>query len=66
MDPNEALKVLRGIMRAVNSDTQEVSLEDIGLAAEVFDSLDTWLSSGGFLPKAWEKKGKRGRVFVDI
>lgn len=45
MDPNAALQQIRDLFGEGNSDE----------AGFVFIGLDEWLSSGGFLPAAWQK-----------
>lgn len=45
MDPNQALKNLRDMIR----DTEDLDL------IEQFEALDGWLSRGGFLPADWER-----------
>jgi hypothetical protein len=54
MDPNEALEQLRQL----SAQPSELLLDDgvsIRRLIELFDGLDVWLSSGGFLPAAWER-----------
>lgn len=54
MDPNEALKLLRlklQDLRTLNDDPEAVDIE----VADLFDGLDRWLSSGGFLPADWRQ-----------
>lgn len=60
MDPNETLRRLLRLATMVldcDSDTgpeSEMSLTDAAYAmAEHVESLDGWLSSGGFLPEKW-------------
>ncbi len=57
MDPNEALAEIRRIsarMRVAQHEYESAGLgEDLRLKVE---ELDEWLSKGGFLPVAWERK----------
>lgn len=58
MDPNEALRLIRRLV----SDSEEIDeyydysvtdrYDDLEEAVKI---LDTWLSSGGFLPDDWNK-----------
>lgn len=52
MDPNETLRLIR-IMASFCHDSDDEHARSL---AELVDSLDGWLSRGGFLPKAWEHK----------
>lgn len=57
MDPNVTLAALRALMRKLNGDVQcgiEVDPEDVACAFDRWESLDGWLSRGGFLPDEWE------------
>ena len=59
MDPNANLEELRALVRAGNEahDNGEAPApEDSERMVELVSSLDEWLSKGGFLPKAWERK----------
>lgn len=49
LDPDATLEQLRDAI--LRNDDGSYS-EQI---AELFDALDTWLSSGGFLPAAWAR-----------
>lgn len=53
MDPNACLKELRKSYERILED-DESDLEAQQLAG-LIDSLDHWLSNGGFLPKDWER-----------
>ena len=64
MDPDEALKNAREALRLIRDKEQEgyrdwggrhEAQEFVDLA-DAFEALDGWLSKGGFLPKAWNKK----------
>jgi hypothetical protein len=62
MDPTIALMNLRGIVSDLHDPAR---IEEEGLDrlaydfAEVFESLDEWLSKDGFLPEQWQWKGAR-------
>jgi len=49
MDPDATLKDLRECLEEP---------EDFEIAKELFQSLDQWLSTGGFLPKDWVKRAE--------
>jgi hypothetical protein len=55
LDPNQTLKEIRDIVgeseRKGATPTQEQAERLVELAA----ALDRWLSSGGFLPRAWQR-----------
>ena len=53
MDPDAVLQQLRELTRQVmlEVDLTTFLAEDL---AEKFQALDQWLSSGGFLPAAWD------------
>jgi ribosome assembly protein YihI (activator of Der GTPase) len=51
MDPNETLKRIRELVRAIRISNDDEAIEDL---TETFDSLDAWLISGGFLPEDWK------------
>lgn len=57
MDPNETLKEMRRLSNLIDQ-TEDEWLR--GQYAEelcwAVDSMDEWLSKGGFLPTAWERK----------
>ena len=57
MDPNEALRLARGVVEKFHQpdDDSETDLEDLRRLVEAFDALDGWLSRGGFLPEEWER-----------
>ncbi len=58
MDPNETLNEIRRLVRANNSSTFAMRDEDTTYLTELVESLDQWLSRGGFLPQAWERGTK--------
>lgn len=57
MDPSEALVKLRAMVHAEHAIgsqwTPEYANQRCALWAEQFESLDDWLSKGGFLPPDW-------------
>lgn len=59
MDPNANLIELRGLVAQVlNENAPSLDEYDVDRLAELFESLDLWVSSGGFLPKEWEARRK--------
>ena len=59
MDINAALTDFRALMAAADAAEMEIDAEDARMnAAEVARGIDEWLSSGGFLPDAWQRKGE--------
>jgi hypothetical protein len=49
MDPNETLRKIRSML-----ETREGGeVENSDILAELMESLDEWLSKGGFLPDEW-------------
>ncbi len=62
MDPNETLLTLRRLASWLSDGNgNEVTREEAGRElAEAFESLDTWLSRGGFLPDEW-RHARSGR-----
>lgn len=65
MDPNETLGELRKLTEFILEDSEE-PFKDLTEEAEnmatLFDALDGWLRSGGFIPTAW----KGGKVLASI
>lgn len=55
MDPNAALEAIREAVAEFDLDAGSGAVEDT--IVENFIALDTWLSSGGFKPLAWENFG---------
>lgn len=59
MDPDanliELLTLAAFLLAELDSDTptEPLHLVDAGRAAELIQSLDGWLSTGGFLPQRW-------------
>lgn len=60
MDPDENLKeqreLLTDITDILDQDDQDELLEKVDRLTELARGMDEWLSRGGFLPKAWERK----------
>lgn len=61
MDPDANLKELRALIKELESPAMKgLTLQEVidkgQRALELTGSLDGWLSSGGFLPKAWGKR----------
>lgn len=66
MDPNETLRLMREALESASAFEQmetpmrdAMRLEALGEAAACAESLDEWLSKGGFMPRAWN--GARSR-----
>lgn len=55
MDPDWCLNELRGMADGWESSGYSAE-ESAAQLASYFQILDQWLSRGGFLPKAWERK----------
>ncbi len=53
MDPNACLAEIRQLIAKSYSNKRDFG--DADRLAELIESLDTWISTGGFLPKVWEK-----------
>lgn len=53
MDPNEALRELRDLVKDTLAGPLNQTAIDL---SERFEALDAWLSKGGFLPKPWQPK----------
>jgi hypothetical protein len=51
MDPNECLKEIRRIVATNDTPDQETAHRLVML----FDALDQWIESGGFLPEDWQR-----------
>ena len=60
MDPNATIERIRSIV--VENDTRDENadvLDTLAMLDEVtdaFQSLDDWISHGGFLPAAWQQR----------
>lgn len=56
MDPNETLKRMRELAeKIIKSNNAEESAQMGDRLADHFQALDSWLFTGGFLPKDWER-----------
>lgn len=56
MDPNETLRRIRELSSTAIADDDRdcnISNSDARELAELFQSLDEWLTKGGFQPAAW-------------
>lgn len=61
MDVNETLRILREAKADYwRADTYEDATEAANRAMEAYESLDEWLSRGGFPPAEWAR-GSVGR-----
>lgn len=62
MDVNKTLATIRecvGELRSQDDDGTLDSDSQTGALLEAIESLDEWLSRGGFLPDAWKENGRR-------
>lgn len=48
MDPNEALKKIRELLKI-----RRLSREESAELQELVEGLDEWITKGGFLPSSW-------------
>lgn len=55
MDPNVTLAVIRDLV-AVSRD-RALSIRETNELSEACDSMDAWLSKGGFWPDGWNRNG---------
>lgn len=53
MDPDATLDELRSLASRVRAE-HRLSQTDVERAGELFDALDGWLVTGGFIPVAWQ------------
>ena len=62
MDPDATLNEIRELIVDFNDTSKSLASRNISLEtmAEKFQALDTWLNSGGFLPRSWDLSVKRG------
>jgi len=56
MDPNDTLRKIREAMNIFYGGSDKDCLDAGVDITNLFDSLDKWLSKGGFLPDEWNKK----------
>jgi hypothetical protein len=54
MDPDEALIVIRKLLPGALDGDSSLAFK----ALEQFEELDSWLSRGGLLPKAWSEASR--------
>lgn len=65
MDPNEALRISRMLVREAHASfTSHLEDEEIARLVEAFDALDQWLTNGGFLPAAWDQASRSPVAFT--
>ncbi len=55
MDPDEALRRARDMVRRYSETGNTADIPDVATLADAFEALDSWLSAGGFLPAAWQR-----------
>ena len=57
MDPEQALQELREWYNSVVQDgeVQGDPVDNLDEVLTLFDNLDNWIISGGFLPKEWQR-----------
>lgn len=73
MDPNETLRMLHAAFLRLDASPDGFALAECAAqVSELFESLDEWLSKGGFLPDAWDHSARQaepepdaGRVIHD-
>lgn len=53
MDPNETLRRIRELVN--RSEMQFFTIAEEAELRELWQSLDAWLTKGGFLPEDWSK-----------
>lgn len=64
MDPDEALRQIRLLVRQLHVEDRPVGNQNARLEfvqhardlAEAIEGLDSWMTRGGFPPKAWTKE----------
>jgi len=60
MDPNACLEQLRALAQELSDAYEDengngIDQDDAIAFVECFNAIDDWLTSKGFLPKAWER-----------
>lgn len=55
-DPNKALEKIRKLSETAGALDRDDDLQPAWDLASLVDELDAWLSNGGSLPEAWNKK----------
>lgn len=62
MDPNETrdlmLRLAGRLMEALENE-RRVDEDEVMALAEAVTNPDGWITSGGFLPRAWERKEEK-------
>jgi hypothetical protein len=53
MDPDAALAQIRELIVKHQTSSEEMSTSDAAELVELVDSLDEWMTKGGFLPTEW-------------
>lgn len=61
MDPNATLVEMLALAEMIqqeygDTDGNGVDQDDANRLAELVEALNGWITRGGFLPKAWERK----------
>lgn len=59
MDPNAILTTLREFSKRTINNPDNIDPDEVKEMAELFNSLDEWMSNEGFLPNAWNASGTR-------
>jgi len=70
MDPNASLKGIRDLVKTIVKDYEDpegngVDQDDAASLASYCETLDAWLSKGGFLPQDW-LRASESDLFTDI
>lgn len=55
MDPDEYLNEQLEISKRILDGDEEIDENDVSRLAELVVSLHEWMTSGGFMPAAWEE-----------
>lgn len=58
MDPNDNLnefRDLRDTIRIAKYEEKDISPDDLWRVFELYEAIDTWMTKGGFMPRAWGK-----------
>jgi hypothetical protein len=53
MDPDATLAQIRNLIIQHQTSAEEMSTSDAAELVELVDSLDEWMTKGGFLPTEW-------------
>ncbi|MFO7902320.1 MAG: hypothetical protein R6U98_06660 [Pirellulaceae bacterium] len=54
MDPNANLEEQRKLVKKCFEAPEGLTGQEVDRLCELFDALDEWVTSGGFLPNAWD------------